>query len=172
MAARGLDIPALSHVFNFDVPNQAEDYVHRIGRTGRAGVQGHAFTIAISEDINFLKAISKLIGKKIPLFKEKKSSILNDTKSHTNSKNAEKSILVRETKLKKSKTKKNIRERKTNEQQNQPNLNTSSQRKTIKGAQKSQRLSKNKITENTNNEKIRFADTEHVPAFMQRPKGK
>ena len=46
VAARGLDIGGLSHVFNFDVPHHAEDYVHRIGRTGRAGLEGHAFTIA------------------------------------------------------------------------------------------------------------------------------
>ena len=50
VAARGLDIAGLSHVFNFDVPNHAEDYVHRIGRTGRAGKSGRAFTIAASED--------------------------------------------------------------------------------------------------------------------------
>ena len=48
VAARGLDIGGLSHVFNFDVPHHAEDYVHRIGRTGRAGLEGHAFTIAIA----------------------------------------------------------------------------------------------------------------------------
>ena len=50
VAARGLDIGGLSHVFNFDVPHHAEDYVHRIGRTGRAGLEGHAFTIATPED--------------------------------------------------------------------------------------------------------------------------
>ena len=48
VAARGLDIGGLSHVFNFDVPHHAEDYVHRIGRTGRAGLEGRAFTIAIA----------------------------------------------------------------------------------------------------------------------------
>lgn len=172
VAARGLDIPALSHVFNFDVPNQAEDYVHRIGRTGRAGVQGHAFTIAISEDINFLKAISKLIGKKIPLFEDKKNNVLKDIQIHTNSKKFEKSMLVRGTKLKKSRTKKIIGSRKTNEQQNQPDLNTSSQSKTKKGAKKKQRPSKNEISKKTSNEKIKFGDTDQVPAFMQRPEGK
>ena len=50
VAARGLDIAGLSHVFNFDVPGNAEDYVHRIGRTGRAGKSGRAFTIAASDD--------------------------------------------------------------------------------------------------------------------------
>ncbi len=68
VAARGLDIAGLSHVFNFDVPGNAEDYVHRIGRTGRAGKSGRAFTIAASEDDRkYVKAIEKLIGKSIPL---------------------------------------------------------------------------------------------------------
>jgi len=67
VAARGLDIPDMSHVFNFDVPIHAEDYVHRIGRTGRAGKQGHTFMLATPEDGKYLSAIEKLIGGKIPL---------------------------------------------------------------------------------------------------------
>ena len=68
VAARGLDIAGLSHVFNFDVPGNAEDYVHRIGRTGRAGKSGRAFTIAAGEDDRkYVAAIEKLIGKSIPL---------------------------------------------------------------------------------------------------------
>ncbi len=67
VAARGLDVAGLSHVFNFDVPNNAEDYVHRIGRTGRAGLSGRAFTlVATSDDAHCLEAIEKLIGKQIP----------------------------------------------------------------------------------------------------------
>ena len=66
VAARGLDIGGLSHVFNFDVPIHAEDYVHRIGRTGRAGREGHAFTIACEEDGRHVEAIEKLLGKTIP----------------------------------------------------------------------------------------------------------
>ena len=68
VAARGLDIPSVSHVFNFDVPSNAEDYVHRIGRTGRAGRTGAAFTIAATEDDKkYLHAIETLIGKPIEL---------------------------------------------------------------------------------------------------------
>jgi superfamily II DNA/RNA helicase len=68
VAARGLDIAGLSHVFNFDVPSNAEDYVHRIGRTGRAGKSGRAFTIAAGDDDRkYVSAIEKLIGKAIPL---------------------------------------------------------------------------------------------------------
>lgn len=67
VAARGLDIAALPFVFNFDVPIHAEDYVHRIGRTGRAGREGNAVTFATPQDGKYVAAIEKLIGKKIPL---------------------------------------------------------------------------------------------------------
>ncbi len=66
VAARGLDIQGLSHVFNFDVPTHAEDYVHRIGRTGRAGLSGRAFSLATPEDGKYVAAITALIGKDIP----------------------------------------------------------------------------------------------------------
>lgn len=65
VAARGLDIPDVSHVFNFDVPIHAEDYVHRIGRTGRAGRSGKSFTIVTRSDAKYLDAIEKLTGNKI-----------------------------------------------------------------------------------------------------------
>ncbi|MEX0364972.1 MAG: DEAD/DEAH box helicase [Ruegeria sp.] len=66
VAARGLDVPNVSHVFNFDVPGHPEDYVHRIGRTGRAGREGKAITICIPRDEKALDAIEKLIQKEIP----------------------------------------------------------------------------------------------------------
>ena len=65
VAARGLDIPDVSHVFNYDVPIHAEDYVHRIGRTGRAGRSGKSFTIATRSDTKYIDAIEKLIGQPI-----------------------------------------------------------------------------------------------------------
>ena len=65
VAARGLDIPAVSHVFNYDVPHHAEDYVHRIGRTGRAGRSGHAFTLVAPGDERSLAAIESLIGQPV-----------------------------------------------------------------------------------------------------------
>ncbi len=68
VAARGLDIPEVSHVFNFDVPIHAEDYVHRIGRTGRAGRDGAAFTMVTREEAKYLKAIETLINKELPYF--------------------------------------------------------------------------------------------------------
>jgi len=65
VAARGLDIPAVSHVLNFDVPIHADDYIHRIGRTGRAGRQGHAFMLAGPQDFKAVAAIEKLTGVKL-----------------------------------------------------------------------------------------------------------
>ena len=67
VAARGLDIPSVSHVFNFDVPSNAEDYVHRIGRTGRAGREGKAYTLAVpkEDDKKLVKAVETLIGASI-----------------------------------------------------------------------------------------------------------
>jgi superfamily II DNA/RNA helicase len=66
VAARGLDIPAVSHIFNFDVPHHADDYVHRIGRTGRAGRTGTAISIVTPLDQKSIAAIEKLIGQDIP----------------------------------------------------------------------------------------------------------
>ena len=65
VAARGLDIPAVSHVFNFDVPHHPDDYVHRIGRTGRAGLSGTAITIVAPIDSKAVAAIERLIGQSI-----------------------------------------------------------------------------------------------------------
>ena len=62
VAARGLDIPEVSHIFNFDVPWQSDDYVHRIGRTGRAGKEGRSLTIVTPDDIRQLKDIEKMLG--------------------------------------------------------------------------------------------------------------
>ncbi|MEM6373605.1 MAG: DEAD/DEAH box helicase [Pseudomonadota bacterium] len=66
VAARGLDVPSVSHVFNFDVPSHAEDYVHRIGRTGRAGRDGKAMMICVPRDEKNFEDIERLIQKEIP----------------------------------------------------------------------------------------------------------
>ena len=66
VAARGLDIPNVSHVFNFDVPSHAEDYVHRIGRTGRAGCKGTAVMICIPRDNKYFEAVEMLVDQAIP----------------------------------------------------------------------------------------------------------
>ncbi len=67
IAARGIDIDELAFVLNFDLPNIPETYVHRIGRTGRAGASGLAISLCDMEEVSFLKDIEKLIGKKIPV---------------------------------------------------------------------------------------------------------
>src|SRR5690606_13762805 len=66
VAARGLDMPGVSHVFNFDVPVHPDDYVHRIGRTGRAGRTGTAITLATEDDAEMVATVEKLIQQEIP----------------------------------------------------------------------------------------------------------
>ena len=65
IASRGIDVEKLSHVINFEIPEQAETYVHRIGRTGRAGSAGIALSFCSSEEMSYMRGISKLINKKI-----------------------------------------------------------------------------------------------------------
>jgi len=67
IAARGIDIAGLSHVFNYDMPNEAEAYVHRIGRTGRAGRTGNAISFCCIDELKYLNAVEKLIHKKLPV---------------------------------------------------------------------------------------------------------
>jgi len=72
IAARGLDIKELPHVVNFELPNVPEDYVHRIGRTGRAGSDGHAVSLVDTEETKYLKRIQSLLGKRLDLVKTPK----------------------------------------------------------------------------------------------------
>ena len=67
VAARGIDIPGVRHVYNYDLPNVPENYVHRIGRTARAGAQGEAVAFCSPAEMSELKAVEKAIGKKIPV---------------------------------------------------------------------------------------------------------
>ena len=78
VAARGLDIPSVSHVFNYDVPTHSEDYVHRIGRTGRAGRSGISITLATESEMRLVGGIEKLIGKKIPVVTEVTEALGSD----------------------------------------------------------------------------------------------
>jgi ATP-dependent RNA helicase RhlE len=76
IAARGIDIDELSHVINFNLPNIPETYVHRIGRTGRAGLSGIAISFCDAEEAPYLKSIEKMIGKAIPVVKDHSEPIL------------------------------------------------------------------------------------------------
>jgi ATP-dependent RNA helicase RhlE len=69
IAARGLDIAEVSHVVNYDVPQHPEDYIHRIGRTGRMETKGDAFTLMVAEDGRHVQAIERFIAQKIPRIK-------------------------------------------------------------------------------------------------------
>jgi len=85
IASRGLDITAVSHVINYDVPQHPEDYVHRIGRTGRASATGDALTLMVAEDRGHMAAIERFIGQPIPRvklegFNYKFTSLFNDDK--------------------------------------------------------------------------------------------
>ena len=66
VASRGLDISNVTHVINYDVPQHSEDYIHRIGRTGRARTEGEAFTLCKPEEIPMVESIEKLLGSPLP----------------------------------------------------------------------------------------------------------
>ena len=66
VAARGLDIPKLNYVFNYDLPMEPDNYIHRIGRTGRAGESGQAFTLCCEDELSLLFAVESLLGTEIP----------------------------------------------------------------------------------------------------------
>jgi len=78
VAARGLHIPAVTHVFNYDLPDDCEDYVHRIGRTGRAGASGHAISFACEEYVFNLPAVETYIEHALPVTKYDHESLLTD----------------------------------------------------------------------------------------------
>ena len=67
VAARGIDVPDITHVINFDMPLEADAYVHRVGRTGRAGATGVALSICVANELNLLRQIETLIGIKVPV---------------------------------------------------------------------------------------------------------
>ncbi len=81
VAARGLHIPEVSHVFNFDLPDDREDYVHRIGRTGRAGASGHAISFACEQYAYNLHEIEVYIEHAIPVSHYDKTALLTDLRA-------------------------------------------------------------------------------------------
>tara|TARA_A100001015_G_scaffold179055_1_gene199016 strand:+ start:1445 stop:2788 length:1344 start_codon:yes stop_codon:yes gene_type:complete len=91
VAARGLDIPSVSHVINFDIPLQPEDYVHRIGRTGRAGRKGKALSICLTSETKYFEKIETLVGNKI----QKLGNVLSLEIKRSSQKSKEKSKLTK-----------------------------------------------------------------------------
>ena len=81
VAARGLHVDEVSHVFNYDLPDDAEDYVHRIGRTGRAGRSGHAISFACEKYALNLPAIEQYIAHAIPVTDYDRTALLDDVKA-------------------------------------------------------------------------------------------
>jgi superfamily II DNA/RNA helicase len=172
VAARGLDIPALSHVFNFDVPSHAEDYVHRIGRTGRAGIEGHAYTIAVPEDRKYIEAITRLIGRKIPPIIETETVKTNNKETgvkHTKpfEKNAKKSAVQANNDAQSIGSNKGVRKRGHNRKKE-----TKVKKADVRKKEHFQAETPPLTEQSQENGFVKFGDTDHVPAFMQRPKSK
>ncbi|TDQ66412.1 superfamily II DNA/RNA helicase [Maritalea mobilis] len=148
VAARGLDIPEVSHVYNFDVPTHAEDYVHRIGRTGRAGRTGEAVSLVTKADEKYLSAIEKLIEKTIPIenFEQEESAQSNSDKS------------------KSEKPRRNRGQKKQaaeNAEKNQKSASTESE--------KPSKNNRKKRSGNDNQDRVPFGQSDQVPAFLLRP---
>ncbi|WP_375683278.1 DEAD/DEAH box helicase [Bartonella sp. AP3QHHD] len=149
VAARGLDIPAVSHVFNYDVPTHAEDYIHRIGRTGRANRSGKAFTIVTKADQKYINAIEEMSNEKIEWLNGDLSTLIADAQTED--------IVVKKKSSKKTApkepvahTKKSVEENKTEYIKNANNKEKPSEQ---------QRSRKNK-----NYTPLGFGDD--IPAFM------
>ena len=146
VAARGLDIPSVSHVFNFDVPSNAEDYVHRVGRTGRAGRNGQAFTLASGEDDEkAILAIEKLTGQPIPVL----TSTFQESEDECSGKGAKK--LPKN--LKKGKKADSTRSDRTSPEQ-----------KTVKKADKKAEHGEKRPPAWKGSS---FKDCDHIPAFLR-----
>ncbi|WP_455478431.1 DEAD/DEAH box helicase [Bartonella sp. B10] len=145
VAARGLDIPNVSHVFNYDVPIHAEDYIHRIGRTGRANRSGKAFTIVTKDDQKYINAIEEMSNEKIEWFNGDLSTLT--TSDHENDTELSKKTTQKKCSVQ---TKKSLKHNKAN---------------CIKTANNKQNPSERHHSQkNKNHTPIGFGDD--IPAFM------
>ena len=191
VAARGLDLPKVSHVFNFDVPMHAEDYVHRIGRTGRAGRSGRAFTLATPEDSKYLAAVERFIGKTITRFEIEgvKEGTLEESDERRGGRRGRRSPPSRgkaKPSGKKSassteETPAPAPEQKSEQKQDTPQPQEAASdrpkrrtRKPRERAAESKAESKPKAAQNESREKadVIVGMGDHMPAFMQRSPGK
>ncbi|MGY8985915.1 MAG: DEAD/DEAH box helicase [Sphingomonadales bacterium] len=159
VAARGLDIPSVSHVFNFDVPIHAEDYVHRIGRTGRAGREGFSFTLATKKDQKFVDAIEALIKTKInikTLDKKSKSLENLNKKPEESQKNSQQTIIENNQKIdKKSKSLENLNKKPEECQKNsQQTIIENNQKIEKKNNETSKKIRKSKNSKSNNHNQV------------------
>ncbi|MGA0394240.1 MAG: DEAD/DEAH box helicase [Rhodospirillales bacterium] len=163
VAARGLDVESMSHVFNFDVPTHAEDYIHRIGRTGRAGREGRAFMIATEEDTKYIDLINKLMGKPIP------NIDLGPLTSAPNTQSDDAGDLGNgENEQRGGKPRRGRKRQQRSKQNNDRDNKSNSRRENDRGDQKPQRKSPSKQRDDTPDEPV-VGLGEHMPAFLQEP---
>ena len=151
VAARGLDIPAVSHVYNYDVPTHAEDYVHRIGRTGRAGRKGAALTLVARDDTKYVKSIESLIGNSIEWLGDTGATETDDAPKRKRRKSGRKP-------QDSSKDKKDAGSVK--------NVKTTADDSNVEAPKK--RSTKRRKSSREDNEPV-FGLGDHVPAFLLRP---
>ncbi len=160
VAARGLDIDDLSHVFNFDVPTHAEDYVHRIGRTGRAGKKGRAFTLAWQEEQKYLDSIEKLMGSKIePVKLDRLGSDAEDTSGNESDSKSDSGEKQERRTRKKAAAK--------NEGAKKESAKSSGDKETPQKSRSSRRDKKDDDADQSDDQVVGMGD--HMPAFLARP---
>lgn len=177
VAARGLDIPAVSHVFNFDIPTHAEDYIHRIGRTGRAGREGHAFTIMTRSEGKYLDAIVDLTGKSIPLYDLRSGKPEVDDRpsqekkpSRSRKERPAKEAVSEETSEPKSESRSDQKpEHKPKRDRRAKRDDKPAKPKDDKSARPDKRTSKRRRHSEPESDNSVLGMGDHVPAFLQRP---
>jgi len=170
VAARGLDIQAMSHVFNFDVPSHAEDYIHRIGRTGRAGLEGRAITLATPEDTRYLAAITGLIGGEIPrlALAEIEEAVLEpDSERRGRSRRGRQS--KKEQDEKKPRGRPEAKKRDNGSQKDSVNEKDKPRREATSHAKEKGNGSRNRSNKRKETEDTPVGLGDHVPAFLLRP---
>ncbi|MEH6727817.1 MAG: DEAD/DEAH box helicase [Hyphomicrobiales bacterium] len=174
VAARGLDIPEVSHVFNFDVPTHAEDYVHRIGRTGRAGRTGVAFTLVSRADQKYLDAVEKLLEKSLIQMSDKSVGIKQETAPESADSAAGKKSESPESRKPRRSASKPRRTPEKKQQVAEPAEDTKRDAGNMTETTKAEGAQKPRGSKNTNrrkstaNDNVPFAEADHVPAFLLR----
>ncbi len=181
VAARGLDVPSVSHVFNFDVPSHAEDYVHRIGRTGRAGRDGTAMMICVPKDEKNLEDIERLVQQEIPRienpFKKAKADpkAKADAKAQDTAEAKDGETTERKTRSRRSSRSKEVaKEETTAVEANVVEAKAAEPAKTEepkaanrgKPDQKGNQKSKNNRGRGNNNDRVVVGMGDHMPSFI------